>query len=101
MGSIQDAEDTTMDIFDSLSDLFKKWEITNFKSWLGTLTKNYCLMKLRNSKKNATENPQEHLIVTDEIKTTEFENSFYEHREIVFRHLEEAIGRLDECKNAA
>ena len=42
-----EAEDMTMSIFEKLEPLLQKHEIKNFKSWLHTLTKNECLMKLR------------------------------------------------------
>jgi RNA polymerase sigma factor (sigma-70 family) len=44
------AKDATMQIFEELVDKAKKHTIDNFRGWLYTLAKNYCLMKLRSSK---------------------------------------------------
>lgn len=45
------AEDATCDIFISLFDKLKKHEVSNFRSWLYSTSRNHCLMMLR-SKKN-------------------------------------------------
>jgi RNA polymerase sigma factor (sigma-70 family) len=45
-----DAKDAVMEIFEDLPDLILKHEIRNFKSWLHSVTKNHCLMKLRRAK---------------------------------------------------
>jgi len=41
------AEDACMQIFENLLLTLHKHEVNNFKSWLHTITKNYCLMQLR------------------------------------------------------
>lgn len=43
------AEDAVMNIFELLLKELKKHEIDFFKSWLYTVTKNYCLQELRKS----------------------------------------------------
>lgn len=45
------AEDATCDIFMSLFDKLNKHEVSNFRSWLYSTSRNHCLMILR-SKKN-------------------------------------------------
>ena len=47
----ESAKDAVMQIFEKLLTDLKKHEIDNFKGWLHTVAKNYCLMQLR-SKKN-------------------------------------------------
>lgn len=42
-----DAEDIVMSIFERLPGKIQKHEISNFKSWLYSVVKNECLMKLR------------------------------------------------------
>jgi RNA polymerase sigma-70 factor (ECF subfamily) len=42
-----DAKDAVMEIFEGLFEDILKNEIHNFKSWLHTVTRNHCLMKLR------------------------------------------------------
>lgn len=41
------SKDAVMNIFEELSVKLKSHEISNFKSWLHTVTRNYCLMQLR------------------------------------------------------
>jgi RNA polymerase sigma-70 factor (ECF subfamily) len=41
------AKDAVMQIFEELVQKLPKHEVDNFKSWLHTLAKNYCLMQLR------------------------------------------------------
>ena len=44
------ARDAVMQIFEELVQKLPKHEVDNFKSWLYTLAKNYCLMQLRTPK---------------------------------------------------
>jgi RNA polymerase sigma factor (sigma-70 family) len=41
-------EEITMEIFESLFDKLLEHEITNFKPWLHTLSRNHCLLYFRN-----------------------------------------------------
>lgn len=41
------SEDAVMQIFESLIAKLRVHEVTNFKSWLYTVARNYCLMDLR------------------------------------------------------
>lgn len=41
------SKDAVMQIFEKLIDKLQKHEVNSFKSWLYTLTRNYCLMELR------------------------------------------------------
>ncbi len=45
------SKDAVMDIFEKLVTELERHEVENFRSWLYVLTKNYCLMELRSSKK--------------------------------------------------
>lgn len=47
------AEDGVMSIFEELTTKVKKHDIQTFKSWLHTVTKNYCLMQLRKENKKS------------------------------------------------
>lgn len=47
----EDAQDSTITIFEELADKLLRHGVENFKSWLYTLTKNHCLMRLRSEKK--------------------------------------------------
>jgi RNA polymerase sigma factor (sigma-70 family) len=46
----EDAKDATMQIFEKLISDLKRHEVENFQAWLGTLTRNFCLMELRKKK---------------------------------------------------
>jgi RNA polymerase sigma factor (sigma-70 family) len=48
---IESAKDSVMLIFEELITKLQKYEVVNFKSWLYQLSKNHCLMKLRNEKR--------------------------------------------------
>jgi len=47
----EDAKDAAMEIMESLIDKLLQHEITNFSSWLHTVSRNYCLM-IRNRKES-------------------------------------------------
>ena len=46
----EECKDVTMSVFEKIVTELEKHEVTNFKSWLYVLTKNFCLMKLRSAK---------------------------------------------------
>jgi RNA polymerase sigma factor (sigma-70 family) len=80
------AKDAVMQIFEELVAKLPKHEVDNFKSWLYTLAKNYCLMQLRTPKN---------------LKTTEFNPDSMQLEEEM--HLngiqirEENLQRLERC----
>ncbi|MFC5283472.1 RNA polymerase sigma factor [Pedobacter alpinus] len=45
------SKDAVMQIFEQLIEKLKNHEVKNFKSWLYVLSRNFCLMELRKSKK--------------------------------------------------
>jgi len=47
----EDSKDAVMQIFEKLIQSLKQHEVQHFKSWLYVLTKNHCLMQLRERKK--------------------------------------------------
>ena len=80
------AKDAVMQIFEELVQKLPKHEVDNFKSWLYTLAKNYCLMQLRTPKN---------------LKTTEFNPDSMQLEEEM--HLngvllkEENLQKLEQC----
>ena len=46
----EEAKDAVINIFEELVTKLKKYEVSNFKSWLYQLAKNHCLMKIRSGK---------------------------------------------------
>lgn len=93
-----DSKDAVMEIFVQLKKLLKVNEIHNFKSWLYSVTKNYCLMKLRaDSKKPNIPLPDDEENETDFMEFPEFLhhiNGSQEDQEI--EHLEKLLELLDE-----
>lgn len=53
-----EAKDAVMEIFEKLIEDLLKHEVSNFKSWLHVLSKNFCLMKLRKRKPTSKSGPQ-------------------------------------------
>ena len=45
-----EARDAVMEVFENLFESLLRHEVTYFKSWLHTVTKNHCLMKIRAGK---------------------------------------------------
>jgi len=60
------AKDAVMQVFEELVQKLKKHEVDNFKSWLYTLAKNYCLMQLRSQKNKKTVSISPELMQNDE-----------------------------------
>lgn len=46
----EDSKDAVMEIFEKLMEELKRHQVENFKSWLFSLTRNFCLMRLRKEK---------------------------------------------------
>ena len=51
----REVEDAAMAVFEQLVTKAREHEVHNFKSWLHVLTKNYCLMQLRNTSRKREE----------------------------------------------
>jgi RNA polymerase sigma factor (sigma-70 family) len=47
LGEQEAARDAVMDIYEELTDKLLRHEVANFKSWLYSVARNHCLMKLR------------------------------------------------------
>jgi RNA polymerase sigma-70 factor (ECF subfamily) len=92
-----DSQDAVMDIFEQITVALLKHEVANFKSWLYTLTRNHCLMKLRKPevKRMITQDVAE----VDEslfMEKTEDEHLIDEdEREAQLRHLPAALNQLN------
>lgn len=46
----EESKDATMQVFEQLFTALRRHELTNFKPWLHTLTKNHCLQLLRSKR---------------------------------------------------
>ena len=86
----EDAQDSTLAIFDELRYKLLKHDVENFKGWLHTLTRNYCLMQLRSQKKNPVVKFDVELMQSEEAVHL---NGVLE-KEENFRQLEFCLGQL-------
>lgn len=59
------AEDGVMEIFEHLHKKLPGQEISNFRNWLQSVVRNYCLMKLRKEKKEPLRNSEELLMQSE------------------------------------
>lgn len=93
----EDGKDASMEIFEELIRSLKEHDIRNFKSWLYSVTKNHCLMKLRKSKHFPVlqKNPEE-------IEKNFMENAPFMHlcneKEKLVGDLNAALSRLNEAQ---
>ncbi|GAA4731782.1 RNA polymerase sigma factor [Flavisolibacter ginsenosidimutans] len=62
----EDAQDSVMNIFEELIAKLQKHEVGNFKSWLYTLAKNHCLMRLRSEKRTPVVTMKEEFVQSEE-----------------------------------
>jgi RNA polymerase sigma-70 factor (ECF subfamily) len=86
----EDAQDAVMAIFEELVSKLKQHQVENFRSWLYTLAKNHCLMKLRQQKKLPVGKIPEEFMQSDE--NGHLQNVLA--REENFRQLEECLEQL-------
>ena len=92
----EDSKDAVMDIFEHVCRALLEHEVTNFKSWLHSVARNHCLMKLRRDK--ATELTTAY---ADNFEETLVENPEIEHqwdeqaRENQFENLRSALNQLN------
>lgn len=80
------AEDAVMQVFEKLVLDLRKHEVANFKSWLHSLARNFCLMELRKPKKEYT---AENDVFSVPIMDFEEEG-----------HLESELQALEKCTEA-
>jgi RNA polymerase sigma factor (sigma-70 family) len=86
----ENAQDSTIAIFEELSTRLLKHNVDNFKAWLYTLAKNHCLMRLRSEKKQMVVKLDAELMQSEE---TLHLNGVLE-KEENFRQLEYCLGQL-------
>ena len=69
-----EGQDAVADIFEELMDKLLKHEVSNFKSWLYTLARNHCLMKLRKKKPIKEVELEEEKIQDQFVENPDFEH---------------------------
>ena len=87
------SEDAAMQIIEKLIEVLPRHEVSNFKSWLGTITRNHCLTHLK-KQKIVHSNFEE--VNESEFMDSVSDHSLNEEKEIKLQHLERAIGVLDQ-----
>jgi len=65
----EDSQDAVMQIFELLVKDIPRFEIRNFKGWLYTVCRNYCLMQLRKNSKEKNRHPEISAVVFMESTT--------------------------------
>jgi RNA polymerase sigma-70 factor (ECF subfamily) len=90
----EEAKDAVMQIFEKLMEDLKKHQVANFKSWLHMVSKNHCLMKLRNKSITLQLDEVENN-VDNVVEFTSYSHHSIDETEIQLTHLEEALGTLD------
>ena len=87
------AKDATMSIFELLLHELKRHHIDHFKSWLYTVSKNYCLQELRKKK---SRNKKEDLFIDFLQDTMESELDMHpkEHKELLLLRMEKLLPTL-------
>jgi RNA polymerase sigma factor (sigma-70 family) len=90
-----ESKDAVMQIFEKLLKDLLKHDIKNFKSWLHTVSKNHCLMKLRNKPKEIS--GLDYMFVESEASahpsTENGDETVLKESELI--HLEKSIVKLD------
>jgi RNA polymerase sigma-70 factor (ECF subfamily) len=91
------SKDAVMEIFEKLLIDLKKHDVDNFKSWLYSVAKNHCLMKLRKDKSQANhvdEFGKDSLVLMENEEPLHHTNG--EEQELLDKSLYEGIEHLKE-----
>lgn len=92
-----ESKDAVMQIFEKLITDLKKHEISNFKAWLHTVSKNHCLMLLRKNKSKGIQQIDASESSMEVVEMNELwhpDNST--EKETVLQRLEDAIQQLND-----
>ncbi len=80
------SKDAVMQIHEKLINLLHKHEVSHFRSWLYTLTRNHCLMQLRSTRGH----------IMEDIDSVVMENILFMHPDGDSR-IEENLQKLERC----
>ena len=84
------SKDAVMQIFEQLISKLKIHEVSNFKSWLYTLARNYCLMEIRTSSKHSIVSIEENFMEKDAFTHLDIDDT----RERKLSVMEQCIEKL-------
>jgi RNA polymerase sigma factor (sigma-70 family) len=96
----EEAKDASMDIFEELIYKLLEHDIKNFKSWLYSLTRNHCLMKIRKGKGISEVDIQNEKIENQFMETADFEhlvNEKQDESEVLLAAIEQLKDGQREC----
>lgn len=85
----EEAKDSVINIFEELIQKLLKHEVMNFKGWLHTLVKNYCLMQLRSHKSQPVKVDADVVYLS-----TEAHPEFAEEKEMALDGMEKCLEKL-------
>ena len=86
----EQSKDAVMQIFEQLIEKLRIHEVKNFKSWLYTMARNYCLMSIRASGKHETVSLEEEFMENDVLMHPDIEDN----RERKLSIMEKCIEKL-------
>lgn len=84
----EECKDAVMQIFEKLVSDLRQHEVSNFKSWLHSVARNHCLMKLRMSQVTAGQDAADHPAQELEVEAGIDDDAFMLNRQ---------LDALDEC----
>jgi RNA polymerase sigma factor (sigma-70 family) len=84
----EQSKDAVMQIFEELVNKLKVHEVTNFKAWLYTLSRNHCLMILRTSSKHQMINIDENIMESEAFVHLNLEDDTEEKLNIMAKCIE-------------
>lgn len=88
----EQSKDAVMHIFEQLIDKLRVHEVANFKSWLYTLSRNYCLMQIRASGKQEIVPLEDNFMEKDALVHLDIDDT----RERKLTVMEECMEKLPE-----
>lgn len=90
------SKDAVMEIFESLMEKLKIHNVSNFKSWLYTVTKNHCLMLLRSdSSYNKLKNRIFHNFMSENMELqSQMHPLFEDEQKHLIENLDKALNKL-------
>lgn len=91
------SRDNTMQVFEKLITNLNRFQVKNFKAWLHIITKNECLMYLRNQKSKMKKDNEYSISEKEFMENgTDVHLSEKEDREMNLQNLEQAISSLSD-----
>jgi RNA polymerase sigma factor (sigma-70 family) len=96
MKNEEKSKDAVMEIFESLIDKLKIHKVSNFKSWLYTVTKNHCLMLIRSdSSYHKLKDRIFHNFMSENMELqSQMHPLFEDKQELLIKHLDKALNKL-------